>query len=452
MRVAGQPSLSYTYDNADRLTGMSQGPSSVAFTYDSANRRASVTLPNEIVMEYGYDATSQLTGITYKVGTNTLGNLTYTYDLTGSRTAMGGTWARTNLPAALGPATYDAANQIVQFGGVTFSYDVNGNLTSDGVRSYTWDARNELSALAGPVSGSFGYDGFGRRRTKAIGGVTTAFLYDGLNPVQDLSGGSPSANLLTGLGIDEYLTRTDATGARSFLTDALGSTLALADSGGTIQTEYTYEPFGAFTTSGTGTSSSFAFTRREADGTGLLYYRARYYSGSTQRFISEDPIGFAGHDLNLHAYVGNSPTRFSDPTGTSRIPFLPPLPCREKKNPITKALCTPAIPFVPDLLPPGMPFPIPHLPVPEPGPSGGPGAPPVWPGNDPSQAPPGTEWRGKPGSTPGSPQGNYYNPTTGESFHPDLNHPAPIGPHWDYRAPDGSWYRIYPDGTVEPKR
>ncbi|GAB6188178.1 Calx-beta domain-containing protein [Thermopirellula anaerolimosa] len=80
------------------------------------------------------------------------------------------------------------------------------------------------------------------------------------------------------------------------------------------------------------------------------------------------------------------------------------------------------------------------------------GAKPAWPGNDPAQAPLGTKWRGKPGSTPGSDQGNYYNPATGESFHPDLNHPPPVGPHWDYRASDGTWYRIMPDGSMVPKR
>ena len=54
---------------------------------------------------------------------------------------------------------------------------------------------------------------------------------------------------------------------------------------------------------------------------------------------------------------------------------------------------------------------------------------PAWPGSDATQGPSGTEWRGQPESTPGSAQGNYYNPSTGESFHPDLNHPEPIGPH-----------------------
>jgi RHS repeat-associated protein len=74
-----------------------------------------------------------------------------------------------------------------------------------------------------------------------------------------------------------------------------------------------------------------------------------------------------------------------------------------------------------------------------------------YPGNDPSRPPKGYEWRGKPGSKPGSQDGNWYNPNTGESLRPDLNHPNPIGPHWDYRSPAGKWYRIFPDETVSPK-
>jgi len=58
-----------------------------------------VTLPNGVTMAYGYDAASQLTGITYTLGSNTLGYLTYAYDLAGRRTAVGGSYARTNVPA-----------------------------------------------------------------------------------------------------------------------------------------------------------------------------------------------------------------------------------------------------------------------------------------------------------------------------------------------------------------
>ncbi len=64
-----------------------------------------------------------------------------------------------------------------------------------------------------------------------------------------------------------------------------------------------------------------------------------------------------------------------------------------------------------------------------------------WPGDDPTQAPEGFEWRGK--GPVGSNQGNWYNPETGEILHPDLNHPNPIGPHWDYRDALEFWWRIF---------
>ncbi len=44
-------------------------------------------------------------------------------------------------------------------------------------------------------------------------------------------------------------------------------------------------------------------------------YRARYYDPTTQRFLSQDPIGFASGDFNFYRYVGNSPANFRDPSG-----------------------------------------------------------------------------------------------------------------------------------------
>lgn len=69
---------------------------------------------------------------------------------------------------------------------------------------------------------------------------------------------------------------------------------------------------------------------------------------------------------------------------------------------------------------------------------------------DPKKSPgKGWEWRGR--GPKGSQQGSWYNPKTGESLHPDLNHPGPIGPHYDWKAPDGKTYRVFPDGRVESK-
>jgi RHS repeat-associated protein len=318
MGVSGQTTVTYSFDNANRLTQISQGSANVSFGYDNDSRRTSLTLPNGVALNYGYDAASQLTGITYVLGPNTLGNLTYSYDLAGRRTGVGGTYARANAPASASSASYNVNNQLTNWKGATLQYDANGNLTTDGTNTYTWNARNQLVSISGGVSASFQYDPFGRRVSKTIGG-TTQFLYDGANPVQEISGTTASANLLTG-GMDEYFQRTDSAGARSFLTDALGSTLALADSTGTVQTSYTFEPFGNTSVTGATTTNSFAFTGREFDPTGLYFYRARYYSPSMQRFIAEDPARLHG-GINFYAYAGNDPIDRNDPSGL----FAPPL-------------------------------------------------------------------------------------------------------------------------------
>src|SRR5437899_7120311 len=47
----------------------------------------------------------------------------------------------------------------------------------------------------------------------------------------------------------------------------------------------------------------------------LRYSWARYYHPGLGRFIAEDPVQFAGGDVNLYVYVWNDPTRFVDPFG-----------------------------------------------------------------------------------------------------------------------------------------
>jgi RHS repeat-associated protein len=125
--------------------------------------------------------------------------------------------------------------------------------------------------------------------------------------------GSNTANSLMG-GVDEVFQRTDSSGARSFLRDALGSTLGLADQTGTVQTTYSFDAFGNTTAGGSASSNTFAYTGREIDAGNLYYYRARYYNPQLQRFISEDPLGFGG-GINSYAYAGNNPEIFKDPTG-----------------------------------------------------------------------------------------------------------------------------------------
>jgi RHS repeat-associated protein len=126
---------------------------------------------------------------------------------------------------------------------------------------------------------------------------------------QEQQGGSPSADLQLGLRLDERFSRSGAT----FLTDALGTTAALAGSG-VVQTSYGYDPYGTVQITGTASDNSFQFTGRENDGTGLLNYRARHYSPAWGRFVSEDPIGLQG-GINVYNYVNNNPASNTDPTG-----------------------------------------------------------------------------------------------------------------------------------------
>jgi RHS repeat-associated protein len=106
--------------------------------------------------------------------------------------------------------------------------------------------------------------------------------------------------------VDEVFTRTDSSGSFTPLKDALGSTIALVDSNGSVKTSYTYDPFGGTSVTGSGNSNEFQYTGRENEGNGLYFYRNRYYSPLLGRFINEDP---AGYGLNFGNYILDSQAR-----------------------------------------------------------------------------------------------------------------------------------------------
>lgn len=96
--------------------------------------------------------------------------------------------------------------------------------------------------------------------------------------------------------------------------DHLGSTNALANTGGSVTASNSYDSFG--NASNSAFPTRYQFTGREHDDlTGLQYSRARFYDPNVGRFISEDPIGFSGGDVDLYAYVKNKVLRRKDPTG-----------------------------------------------------------------------------------------------------------------------------------------
>ncbi len=317
LSATGQTDVTYTYDKNSRLKTVTQGSQTVSLAYDDAGRRTSLTYPNGVVTSYGYDNANRLLTINHVKTPTTIEALTYQYDPASNRVSLNRANAAASLiPAAVSSNSYDAANEQTQFNGVTQTFDANGNLTNDGTNTYTWDARNRLTAISGGVTASFAYDGLGRRKSKTIGGTTTGFWYDGNDILAELNGGTPTVTYIRGLSIDERYIRKG--GSDEFYeTDALGGTVVLTAPAGTAQTTYTYEPFGNTTQSGTASSNALQYTGRENDGTALYYYRARYYGPQFQRFLTVDPIEFEGGDVNLYAYAQNAPINLADPLGFS---------------------------------------------------------------------------------------------------------------------------------------
>jgi RHS repeat-associated protein len=212
----------------------------------------------------------------------------------------------------------------------SMTYDANGNLLTNGTKSYEWDAENRLARV---LDGSaevarFKYDAVRRRVEKVAGTTTTTWTYDGNGILHEV--GAATSKCIHGPRIDEPLAQEDSAGALTLIhADALGSVTRNSSALGVASGARTYDAWGSFEA---GATSGHAFTGREWDpDLGLYYYRARYYDPKAGRFISEDPIAFVG-GVNFYAYVENTPANARDSFGLSMTggygtlprPFRPP--------------------------------------------------------------------------------------------------------------------------------
>jgi RHS repeat-associated protein len=197
----------------------------------------------------------------------------------------------------------------------TFTYDANGNLIGDGTKTYEWDANNMLLAVkqGGSTLAAFSYDGSGRRSTKAAGGITTTYVYDGLQFLEERASSAATKRHVYGPGIDHVLARVVNGTASYNVADHLGSVVRTTDSAGAPTLSREYDPWGNLLQGST--TPGYAYTGREWDPEiGLYYYRARSYDARSGRFLAEDSVR---DTVSLYVYARNNPLTYGDSLGRS---------------------------------------------------------------------------------------------------------------------------------------
>ncbi len=282
----------YQYDIANQVKQvMNQVPggagiSQFDYTYDNVGNRQTMTTTAGLTT-YNYNRIYELTG------TTGLQSHTYDYDTVANRkTADGTTYLTNNL------------NQYTKVGPTNFSSDSNGNLTNDGINTYTYDEENRLATVQNAAhTSSYAYDALNRRVSKTVDGVKTCFIYDDDETIQERSSaGALAAEYVFGDDLDEVLTMERGGSKYFYHYDALGSVTEITNSAGTVVESYTYDVYGKPNAASTiGNPYQFTGARFDSE-SGLYYLRARIYDPQTGRFVQRDPIGYKD-SMNLYQYV-----------------------------------------------------------------------------------------------------------------------------------------------------
>ena len=240
-------------------------------------------------------------------------------------------------------------NQIEEDSDALYSYDGEGNLVEvtdkrTGNRTmYEWDFRNRLTRVSELASDGTElaravneFDAFDRRVRQTIfedgqDGLAVVedrfFVYDGQRLLAEyLVDSSNVATIdvvyLVNPESSSTLAETRGVGQSNFLLmDRMGSTRLIVDAADTSVEELHYDAYGNLEIADPSVASSrFLYTGAEFDAALELYYmNARYYSPQSGRFLSLDPSGFAGQDVNLYRYAGSDPANYNDPSGLARI-------------------------------------------------------------------------------------------------------------------------------------
>lgn len=242
--------------------------------------------------------------------------------------ADGTNWFQLNMVSLSGVYTYPTVTQMLPVT-VSFTYDDNRNLLSDGTRNFTYDDANRLIEIYVTNSwnnwrSTYAYDGLSRRRIRQdytrqgsnwVLNNETRYLYAGSTVIQERNSiNQPTVTYTRGNGL---LARTDTNGTCYYHVDGNHNVTALVNSQGTLVARYIYDPYGNLLESwgSMADANRYRFASQEVHPlSGLYAYPFRFYDPNLGRWINRDPIGFLG-GRNPFAFVGNNPISRIDPFG-----------------------------------------------------------------------------------------------------------------------------------------
>jgi RHS repeat-associated protein len=336
--------VGYAYDEAGNLTTLTYpGGNTVTYTYDALNRVETVTIDwlgetatyhydeggrvtgldqfNGTEVSFGYDDANRLISLeNRKSGGAAIATYGFILDDNGNRTDVD--FWEPLLKALSGVSagyTYnEKKNRLLSSDGISYTYDDEGQLTSADGTPYTFDAAHRLTAIGGANPCQYLYDGKDNRLQATRNGQITRYIYSASG--QLIAEADGSNNILRyyiyGKGLAAMVTAGGEIYCYHF--DASANTIALTDSGEEIVNAYAYTPFGQIANESETVEQPFRFAAQFGvltEPNGLYYMKARYYDSEVGRFISEDPLGFEGGNLNLYVYAANNPIMFMDPLG-----------------------------------------------------------------------------------------------------------------------------------------